>query len=166
VCCKLSSTLYKHHPKARFETPNPSHHCRISSCRRPTKPWLPMLSCHLEDYRSSPLLPEPSLKLELHRKTAFTIANHQPNSVTTTGLSWTVSAIDGEQNGDPLSPRSRRRRPCCVWCPVAQARSSPHRPPWRLLDALFHRCCRRKETAWSRRILSRRPRYPFVLIKI
>jgi hypothetical protein len=126
-----------------------------------------VLSYHLEeDHRSPPSPPEPSLEPELPRKIAFTISNRRPNCVTATGLSWTVSAADGEHHGDPLSPRSRRWRHCHVWCPVAWARSSPRRLPWRLPDALFHRCRQRKETTRSRRILSQQPRYLFIFIKI
>jgi uncharacterized Zn-finger protein len=109
MCRKPSSPLYKPHPRAWLEAPNPNRHCRISLHHRPTELRLPVPSyCLEEDHWSAPLPPEPSLEPELHRKTAFTIANHRPNRITTAGLLCTISATKGEQNGDPLSPRLHR----------------------------------------------------------
>jgi hypothetical protein len=79
-------------------------------------------------------------------ETAVTVAHHRPSRITAAGLSWTVSTTVGEQNGNPLASRSRMREPCCVWYPLARARSSPHWQPWPLPGALFHRCHRVKQT--------------------
>jgi hypothetical protein len=60
---------------------------------------------------------------------------------TTAGLSWTVFTVVGKQNGDPLLPRSRRWKPCHVWCLVDRVRSRPHCWPWCLHSAMFCQCC-------------------------
>jgi hypothetical protein len=98
------------------------------------------------------------------------VVEDRPNCATTVGLLWTVSAAVGEQNGDPLSPRSCRWKPYCIWCPVCRVRSPPRQRPWRLPGALFYRCRRMKEMMLSLRILSQWPRLeakiPLHLIKI
>jgi hypothetical protein len=36
-----------------------------------------------------------------------------------------VSTVVSEQNGFLSSPRSRRKKPRCLWCPITQASTSP-----------------------------------------